>query len=146
MLSPLIPDIRHPKWAIVAKLLEIIASPRTHKIAGRLKISNVNNFIMAIKVLVLSDLFERGISRLVSEINDNQELKRLLGTDSKLRASDIYNLQSNLDYSLIQWECRGSRIPPPLGWGSSEPSPGFHVFLRLINKAIMQPNANMQLL
>jgi hypothetical protein len=101
MLSPLIPDIRHPKWAIVAKLLEIIASPRARKIAGRLKISNVNNFIMAIKVLVLSDLFERDISRLVSEINDNQELKRLLGTDSKLKASDIYKLQSNIDYSLI---------------------------------------------
>ena len=101
MLSPLIPDIRHPKWAIVAKLLEIIASPRARKIAGRLKISNVNNFIMAIKVLVLSDLFERDISRLVSEINDNQELKKLLGTDSKLKANDIYKLQSNLDYSLI---------------------------------------------
>jgi hypothetical protein len=37
MLSPLIPDIRHPKWAIVVKLLEIIASPKARKIAGRLK-------------------------------------------------------------------------------------------------------------
>jgi hypothetical protein len=101
MLSPLIPDIRHPKWAIVVKILEIIASPRARKIAGRLKISDVNNFLIAIKVLVLSDIFERDISRLVSEINDNSELKRLLGTDSRLKASDIYKLQSKLDYGLI---------------------------------------------
>ncbi len=58
MLSPLIPDIRHPKWAIVVKILEIVASPRARKIAGRLKISDVNNFIIAIKVLVLSDLLK----------------------------------------------------------------------------------------
>lgn len=44
MLSPLIPDIRHPKWIIVVKILEIIASPRARKIAGGLKISDVNNF------------------------------------------------------------------------------------------------------
>ena len=101
MLSPLIPDIRHPKWAIVVKILEIIASPRARKIAGRLKISDVNNFLIAIKVLVLSDLFERDISRLVSEINNSIELKKLLGTDSGIKARDIYKLQSNLDYSLI---------------------------------------------
>jgi hypothetical protein len=101
MLSPLIPDIRHPKWAIVVKLLEIIASPRACKIAGRLKISNTNNFLTSIKVLILSDLFERDISRLVSEINANTELKKLLGTNSNLKASEIYKLQSNLDYNLI---------------------------------------------
>jgi len=101
MLSPLIPDIRHPKWAIVVKLLEIIASPKARKIAGRLKISNVNNFLTSIKVLILADLFERDISRLVSEINDNAELKKLLGIDSELKACEIYKLQSNLDYNLI---------------------------------------------
>ena len=42
MLSPLIPDIRHPKWAIVLKILEIVASPRARKIAGRLKIYDIN--------------------------------------------------------------------------------------------------------
>jgi hypothetical protein len=68
MLSPLIPDTRHPKWSIVVKLLEIIASPRARKIAGRLKISGVNNFLISIKVLILADLFERDISRLVSEV------------------------------------------------------------------------------
>ena len=101
MLSPLIPDIRHPKWAIVVKLLEIIASPKARKIAGRLKISDVNNFLTSIKVLILADLFERDISRLVSEINYNAELKKLLGIDSELKASEIYKLQSNLDYNLI---------------------------------------------
>ena len=97
MLSPLIPDIRHPKWAIVVKLLEIIASPRARKIAGRLKISDVNNFLTSIKVLILADLFERDISRLVSEINDNTELKKLLEIDSELKANEIYKLQSDLD-------------------------------------------------
>jgi hypothetical protein len=101
MLSPLIPDIRHPKWAIVVKLLEIIASPRASKIAGRLKIYDVNNFLVSIKVLILSDLFERDISKLVSEINDNIELKRLLRIDSELKANDIYKMQSNIDYDLI---------------------------------------------
>lgn len=101
MLSPLIPDIMHPKWIIVSKLLEIIGSPRACKIAGRLKISDVNNFILSIKVLILSDLFERDVSKLVSEINENLALKKLLGIDMKLKSSDIYKLQSNLDYNLI---------------------------------------------
>lgn len=101
MLSPLIPDIKHPKWIIVAKLLEIIGSPRARKIAGRLKISDVNNFLLSIKVLVLSDLFERDISKVVSEINDNSDLKKLLGTEMKLKASDTYKYQSSIDYNLI---------------------------------------------
>jgi len=54
MLSPLIPDNRHPKWAIVLKILEIVASPRAKKIAGRLKIYDKNNFLLSIKVLILS--------------------------------------------------------------------------------------------
>jgi hypothetical protein len=101
MLSPLIPDIKHPKWTIIAKLLEIIGSPRSRKIAGRLKISDVNNFLLSIKVLILSDLFERDLSKVVSEINYNSELKKLLGTEMNLKASDIYKFQSNLDYNSI---------------------------------------------
>jgi hypothetical protein len=101
MLSPLIPDIKHPKWTIIAKLLEIIGSPRSRKIAGRLKISDVNNFLLSIKILILSDLFERDISKVVSEINDNSELKKLLGTEMNLKAIDIYKFQSNLDYNSI---------------------------------------------
>ena len=71
MLSPLIPDIKHPKWIIIVKLLEIIGSSRSRKIAGRLKISDVNNFLLSIKILILSDLFERDLSKVVSEINYN---------------------------------------------------------------------------
>jgi len=101
MLSPLIPDIKHPKWIIVSKLLEIIGSPRARKIAGRLKISDINNFLLAIKVLIVSDLFERDISKLVSEINGNSKLKKLLGAEKELKADEIYKLQSNLEYNLI---------------------------------------------
>ncbi len=82
MLSPLIPDIKHPKWIIVSKILEIIASPRAKKIASRLKISDMDNFLLSIKLLVLSDLFERDISNLISEINVNPELKKLLMINS----------------------------------------------------------------
>jgi hypothetical protein len=101
MLSPLIPDIRHPKWAIVLKILEIVASPRARKIAGRLKIYDKNNFLLSIKVLILSDLFERDISNLVSEINENIELKRFLGIDRKINANEVYKMQSNIDFDLI---------------------------------------------
>ena len=101
MLSPLIPDIKHPKWIIVSKLLEIIGSPRARKIAGRLKISDINNFLLSIKVLIVSDLFERDISKLVSEINGNSKLKKLLGAEKELKADEIYKLQSNLEYNLI---------------------------------------------
>ncbi len=101
MLSPLIPDIRHPKWAIVLKILEIVASPRARKIAGRLKIYDKSNFLLSIKVLILSDLFERDISNLVSEINENIELKRFLGIDRKINANEVYKMQSNIDFDLI---------------------------------------------
>ena len=100
MLSPLIPDIKHPKWIIVIKILEIIASPRAKKIAGRLKISDIDNFLLSIKLLVLSDLFERDISNLISEINVNPELKKLLRINSEIKPQSIYKLQSKLDYSL----------------------------------------------
>lgn len=100
MLSPLIPDIKHPKWIIVVKILEIIASPRAKKIAGRLKISDIDNFLLSIKLLVLSDLFERDISNLISEININCELKKLLRIKSEIKPQSIYKLHSNLDYDL----------------------------------------------
>jgi len=101
MISPLIPDIRHPKWSIVAKLLEIIASPRANKIAGRLKIFDIDKFLLFIKILILSDLFERDISRLVSEVNENCDLRKLLRIDSTIKADDIYRMQSDVDYDLI---------------------------------------------
>jgi hypothetical protein len=101
MLSPLIPDIKHPKWIIVLKILEIIGSSRARKVAGRLKICDVDNFLLSIRVLILSDLFERDISKLVSEINENTKLKKLLRLDSAINADEIYKLQSNLDYDSI---------------------------------------------
>ncbi|MGA9099288.1 MAG: transposase [Methanotrichaceae archaeon] len=100
MLSPLIPDIKHPKWIIAIKILEIIASPRAKKIAGRLKISDIDNFLLSIKLLVLSDLFERNISNLISEINVNLELRELLKINSRIKPQSIYKLHSNLDYTL----------------------------------------------
>jgi hypothetical protein len=100
VLSPLIPDIKHPKWIIAIKILEIIASPRAKKIAGRLKISEVDNFLLSIKLLVLSDLFERDISNLISEIKVNSELKKLLKIRSEIKPQSIYKLHSKLDYNL----------------------------------------------
>jgi hypothetical protein len=100
MLSPLIPDIRHPKWIIVVKILEIIASPRAEKIAGRLKISDIDNFLLLIKLLVLSDMFERDISNLIFEINTNNGLKRLLKVNSYLKPQSIYKLHSKMDYDI----------------------------------------------
>ena len=76
MLSPLIPDDKHPKWMIVLKILEIIGSSRARKIAVRLKIYDVDNFLLAIKIIILSNLFERDISVIISEINQNLDLKR----------------------------------------------------------------------
>ena len=100
MLSPLIPDIKHPKWIIAIKILEIIASKRAKKIAGRLKIYDIDNFLLSIKLLILSDLFERDIANLISEINVNCELKKLLNVYSDIKPQSIYNLHSKLDYSL----------------------------------------------
>lgn len=100
MLSPLIPDIKHPKWIIAIKILEIIASPRAKKLAGRLKISDTDNFLLSIKLLVLSDLFERDISNLISEINVSSELKKLLKINSEIKPQSIYKLHSKLDYNL----------------------------------------------
>ncbi len=101
MLSPLIPDIKHPKWIIAIKILEIIASPRARKIAGRLKISDIDNFLLSIKLLVLSDLFERNISNIISEISFNCELKKLLKVKSEIKPQSIYKLYSKLDYDLL---------------------------------------------
>jgi hypothetical protein len=100
MLSPLIPDIKHPKWIIAIKILEIIGSARAKKIAGRLKISDIDNFLLSIKLLVLSDLFERDISNLISEISANYELRELLKFNYDIKPQSIYKLHSKMDYGL----------------------------------------------
>jgi len=101
MLSPLIPDIKHPKWIIAIKILETIASPRAKRIASRLKIYDTDNFLLSIKLLVLSDLFERDVSGLIYEIDSNLQLKSLLKVNSKIKQQSIYKLYSELDYTII---------------------------------------------
>jgi hypothetical protein len=89
MLSPLIPNDKHPKWILVFKILEIIGSPRARKIVSKLKIRDIDNFIVAIKIIVLSSLFERDISSIVLEINQNLALQKQLGIHSNLDSQNI---------------------------------------------------------
>ena len=92
MLYPLIPDIKHQKWIIAIKILETIASPRAKRIASRLKIYDIDNFLLSIKLLVLSDLFERDVSGLIYEIDSNLQLKSQLKVNSKIKQQSIYKL------------------------------------------------------
>ncbi len=101
MLSPLIPNDKHPKWIVVLKILEIIGSRRARKIASKLKIYDIDNFILAIKIVVLSSLFERDISYIVSEINQNLELQRLLKANSTINPQKIYKLMFDLSYDSL---------------------------------------------
>ncbi len=101
MLSPLIPDDKHPKWIIVLKILEIIGSRRARRIASKLKIYDIDNFLLAIKIIVLSSLFERDISYIVSEINQNFELQRLLGINSTINPQKIYKSLYDLSYDSL---------------------------------------------
>ncbi|VVB64515.1 Uncharacterised protein [uncultured archaeon] len=48
---------KHPKWMIVLKILEINGSLHARKIAVRLKKYDVDNFLLAIKIIILSNLF-----------------------------------------------------------------------------------------
>jgi hypothetical protein len=74
MLSPLIPDDKHPKWMIVLKILEIIGSPRARKIAVRLKIYDVDNFLLAIKIIILSNLFYSNTPQLAAGMGMKTDL------------------------------------------------------------------------
>lgn len=101
MLSPLIPNDKHPKWIVVLKILEIIGSRRSRKIASKLKVYDIDNFILVIKIIVLSSLFERDISYVVSEINQNLELQRLLEIHSTINPQKIYKFMFDLSYDLL---------------------------------------------
>jgi hypothetical protein len=104
MLSPLIPDNKHPKWIVVLKILEIIGSRRARKIASKLKISDIDNFILAIKIIILSNLFERDISSIVLEINQNSALQKLLEIETTMNSQKIYKFMFDLSYdSLLQF-------------------------------------------
>lgn len=101
MLSPLIPNDKHPKWIVVLKILEIIGSRRARKIASKSKVYDIDNFILAIKIVVLSSLFERDISYIVSEINQNLELQKLLEIDSTINQQKIYKFMFDLSYESL---------------------------------------------
>ncbi len=100
MLSPLIPDIRHPKWIIAQNVLERVDSNRAVKIASRLKIGDIHNFIIAIKILLISSLFERDISNVIFEINTSNELRRFMGIKNEVKSQEVYRIQSNMDFSV----------------------------------------------
>ncbi len=114
MLIPIIPNNKHPKWIIVLKILEIIGSRRARKIASKSKVSDINNFILAMKIIILSSLFERDVSSIVLEINQNLALQKQLKIDSAINSQKIYKFMFDLSYdSLYQFlskvfqpECR----------------------------------------
>jgi hypothetical protein len=108
MLTPLIPDIKHPTWIIAAKILECIDSKRARKIAGRLQISDSNDYILMIKTLLMSSLFERDISNIVKEINSNLKFKNFLNIKSEVDVQKIYKMQSNLDLESLYMFLRRS--------------------------------------
>lgn len=101
MLSPLIPNDKHPKWIVVLKILEIIGSRRARKIASKLKIYDIDNFKLAIEIIILSCLFERDISSVILEINQNLELQKILDIDSDINPQKIYKLIFELKYSSL---------------------------------------------
>ena len=82
------------------KYLKLSDHP-SRKIAVRLKIYDVDNFLLAIKIIVLSNLFERDISGIVSEINQNLELKKILDVDFPVNAQYIYKFIFDLSYESV---------------------------------------------
>jgi hypothetical protein len=101
MQSPLIPDIKHPKWIVANKILETIDSNRSRKIASKLNIYDVSYFIAVMKIIVLSNLFERDISNVISEINHYQDLSKILKLKYHVESQDIYKYLSNANYEAI---------------------------------------------
>jgi len=101
MLSPLIPDIRHPKWIIAQNVLEFVDSKRAVKVASRLRIKDIDNFIIVMKILLISSLFERDVSNVISEINAFEELRRFMKIKSDVKSQDVYRIHSNIDFKLI---------------------------------------------
>ena len=101
MLSPLIPNDKHPKWIVVLKILEIIGSHRARKIASKLKIYDIDNFILAIEIIILSSLFERDISSVILEINQNLELQKILSIDSTINSQKIYKSMFDMKYTSL---------------------------------------------
>ena len=97
MEIPLIPDLSNPKWLIIQKILKTIDSKRSRKIAGRLKIQDVNIFIDCIKVLILADTFEQDYSYVISEINANINLRRFMELNYLPEVDYLYKFISKLE-------------------------------------------------
>ena len=101
MRSPLIFDTKHPKWMIAIKILQIIGSARARKIASRLKICDIEKFLLLMKLLVMADLFDMDLSSLISEINSKDELKKIIGSKEILEIQYFYRMHSNIDHKVI---------------------------------------------
>ena len=99
--SPLIPDIKHQKWIVANKILETIESSQSRKIALKLKIYDISYFMVVMKIIVLSNLFERDISNIISEINYYPEFSTLIKLKSPVESQDIYRYLSDVDYNTI---------------------------------------------
>jgi hypothetical protein len=111
MLPPLVPDIRHQSWRIANMILESIDSKRARKTAGRLEISDINYFIIMMKVLLMSSLFERDISNIVSEINQNPQFRKFLKIKSEVDVQKIYKIHSDMDLEVLCSFLRRSLAP-----------------------------------
>ena len=101
MKSPLIPDLESPKWVIAQFILKAIGSRRAKKTASRLKIPDVERFIDIMKVIVIADLFERAYSDFISELEENEKLKRFVDVKGIPDLRYLYKLHSKLDITAI---------------------------------------------
>ena len=97
MNLPLIPDLSNPKWIIVNEILKTIGSKRAKKIASRLKIPDVQLFIDCMKILVLSDIFELDNSYVISEIKQNNKLKKFIDLYNVVEIENLYKFVSKLN-------------------------------------------------
>jgi len=101
MLSPLILDVRHPKWIIAQNVLECVDSKRAVKVASRLKIKDIDNFIVTITILLISSLFKRDVSNVISEINEFSDLIKFMTIKYAVKSHDIYRAHSNIDFKSL---------------------------------------------
>ena len=107
MKPPLNPDLGNPKWVIAQFILKAIGSGKADKTASRLKISNVKRFIDIMKVIVIADLFEKTYSDFISELKDNEKLKRFVDVKELPDLEYLYKLHSKLDIKVLSTFFRG---------------------------------------
>jgi Transposase DDE domain. len=108
MKSPLIPDSESQKWVIAQFILKAIGSGRAKKTASRLKIPDVERFLDIMKVIVIADLFERAYSDFISELEENEKLKRFVDVKEIPDLDTLYKLHSKLDIKAISTFFRGT--------------------------------------